>query len=89
MHNVKGFVALFNGLSLISYLHGGAHHLRQDSETGGFADRPGDIVDPFHTVFGLAALSMLEYPTPTTLAPVNSIFCMTKDVLPAHVPDMK
>eukprot|EP00124_Ichthyophonus_hoferi_P005407 Ihof_evm2s775 gene=Ihof_evmTU2s775 len=26
----------------------------QDTETGGFADRPGDMVDPFHTLFGLA-----------------------------------
>ncbi|KAK6052276.1 prenyltransferase and squalene oxidase repeat-containing domain protein [Cooperia oncophora] len=28
----------------------------QDEETGGFADRPGDCPDPFHTVFGLAGL---------------------------------
>ena len=26
----------------------------QDDEIGGFADRPGDVVDPFHTLFGLA-----------------------------------
>ena len=34
----------------------------QDSETGGIADRPGDMVDVFHTVFGLAGLSLLKYP---------------------------
>ena len=31
----------------------------QDSETGGFSDRPGDVVDVFHTLFGIAGLSSL------------------------------
>ncbi|KAH9628646.1 hypothetical protein HF086_007851 [Spodoptera exigua] len=31
----------------------------QDPDTGGFSDRPGDITDPFHTLFGLAGLSLL------------------------------
>ena len=26
----------------------------QDDELGGIADRPGDWIDPFHTLFGLA-----------------------------------
>jgi len=26
----------------------------QDSESGGIADRPGDMVDVFHTLFGVA-----------------------------------
>ncbi|KAK4546031.1 hypothetical protein LTR36_002168 [Oleoguttula mirabilis] len=34
----------------------------QDPEEGGFADRPGDMVDVFHTVFGLAGLSLLGHP---------------------------
>ena len=34
----------------------------QDPEHGGIADRPGDMVDVFHTVFGLAGLSLLRYP---------------------------
>lgn len=34
----------------------------QDPEQGGLADRPGDMVDVFHTVFGLAGLSLLGYP---------------------------
>lgn len=50
----------------------------QDDQTGGFADRPGDMVDPFHTVFGLAALSLLGY---SGLEPINSIFCMTEKVI--------
>ncbi len=33
----------------------------QDAETGGFADRPGNMVDPFHTVFGIAGLSLLSH----------------------------
>ena len=31
----------------------------QDQEEGGLADRPGNTADPFHTFFGIAALSML------------------------------
>ena len=34
----------------------------QDPEGGGLADRPGDMVDVFHTVFGIAGLSLLGYP---------------------------
>ena len=32
---------------------------KQDTETGGFADRPGDLPDPFHTLFGVAGLGLL------------------------------
>ncbi|OJD11058.1 hypothetical protein ACJ73_09621 [Blastomyces percursus] len=34
----------------------------QDPDEGGIADRPGDMVDVFHTVFGIAGLSLLKYP---------------------------
>lgn len=34
----------------------------QDPEQGGFADRPGDMVDVFHTVFALTGLSFAGYP---------------------------
>ncbi|KAB0366978.1 hypothetical protein FD755_020302 [Muntiacus reevesi] len=34
----------------------------QDEETGGFADRPGDMVDPFHTL--------------ELIKPVSPVFCM-------------
>jgi prenyltransferase beta subunit len=34
----------------------------QDPEKGGIADRPGDMVDVFHTVFGIAGLSLLGFP---------------------------
>jgi len=50
----------------------------QDSETGGFADRPGDLPDPFHTLFGVAGLSLLG---DTTVKEVNPVFCMPQYVL--------
>ncbi|XP_076320926.1 geranylgeranyl transferase type-2 subunit beta isoform X2 [Tachypleus tridentatus] len=50
----------------------------QDEETGGFADRPGDVVDPFHTLFGLAGLSLLG---DQTLKEVNPVFCMPEYVI--------
>jgi len=50
----------------------------QDSEQGGFADRPGDMVDVFHTVFGIAGLSLLEFPG---LEEVDAAYCMPKKVI--------
>lgn len=50
----------------------------QDTETGGFSDRPGDIVDPFHTLFGTAALSLMGN---DTLKDINPIFCMAEEVV--------
>ncbi|KAM4123918.1 hypothetical protein ACJW30_01G194600 [Castanea mollissima] len=34
----------------------------QDMENGGISDRPDDAVDVYHTYFGVAGLSLLEYP---------------------------
>lgn len=42
----------------------------QDPERGGIADRPGDMVDVFHTVFGIAGLSLLNYPGLDAVHPV-------------------
>nr|XP_061795540.1 geranylgeranyl transferase type-2 subunit beta-like [Nerophis lumbriciformis] len=50
----------------------------QDEETGGFADRPGDMVDPFHTLFGIAGLSLLG---DDKIKAVNPVLCMPEDVL--------
>ncbi|KAL0956884.1 hypothetical protein HGRIS_002992 [Hohenbuehelia grisea] len=50
----------------------------QDSEGGGIADRPGDMVDVFHTVFGVAGLSLLGYPGLVDLDPV---YCMPAGVI--------
>ena len=52
----------------------------QDSETGGFADRPGDIADPFHTLFGVAGLSLLGQEQ-DRVKKVNPVFCMPQYVL--------
>ncbi|RDD45386.1 Geranylgeranyl transferase type-2 subunit beta [Trichoplax sp. H2] len=50
----------------------------QDEETGGIADKPGDLVDPFHTLFGIAGLSLLG---DTTLKQVNPVYCMPEEVI--------
>ncbi|KAG5291365.1 rab geranylgeranyltransferase [Histoplasma capsulatum G186AR] len=49
----------------------------QDPDEGGIADRPGDMVDVFHTVFGIAGLSLLKYPG---LKEVDPIYCMPKEI---------
>jgi len=33
----------------------------QNKTTGGFSDRPGHGVDPFHTLFGIAGISLLVH----------------------------
>ena len=50
----------------------------QDDETGGIADRPGDIVDPFHTLFGICGLSLMGC---EDLKQVNPVFCMPQYVI--------
>ncbi|KAJ8979381.1 hypothetical protein NQ317_003080 [Molorchus minor] len=50
----------------------------QDIETGGFADRPGDIADPFHTCFGIAAMSLLGH---DSIQQVNPTYCMPQHVI--------
>ncbi|KAF7564057.1 hypothetical protein G7046_g4 [Stylonectria norvegica] len=43
----------------------------QDVEKGGFSDRPGDMVDVWHTLFGLTGLSLLKYPGLEMVDPVS------------------
>jgi len=50
----------------------------QDEETGGFADRPGDMVDPFHTLFGITGLSLLG---DKSIKVVNPVFCMPQETI--------
>merc|ERR1719186_301710 len=47
----------------------------QDDELGGIADRPGDWIDPFHTLFGLAGLSLLNFDG-EALKKINPVVCM-------------
>lgn len=39
-----------------------------------FVDRPGDMVDPFHILFGIARLSHFG----EQVKPISLVFCMTK-----------
>ena len=50
----------------------------QDPETGGISDRPGDLPDPFHTLFGVAGLSMLG---DKRIKSVNPVYCMPQYVI--------
>ena len=50
----------------------------QDGVTGGIADRPEDLPDVFHTLFGLSGLSLLGYPG---LAAVDPRYCMPRSSL--------
>lgn len=47
----------------------------QDTEQGGLSDRPGNMADVWHTVFGLTGLSLLEYPGVEEIDPV---YCLPK-----------
>ncbi|KAB2609486.1 geranylgeranyl transferase type-2 subunit beta-like [Pyrus ussuriensis x Pyrus communis] len=47
----------------------------QDIENGGISDRPDDVVDVYHTYFGVAGLSLLQYPGVKAIDP---ILCFTR-----------
>ncbi|RYP41659.1 hypothetical protein DL767_000864 [Monosporascus sp. MG133] len=47
----------------------------QDTESGGISDRPGNMVDVYHTCFGIAGLSLLGY---DGLDPVDPVYCLPK-----------
>ncbi|KAJ0806548.1 putative protein geranylgeranyltransferase type II [Helianthus annuus] len=50
----------------------------QDKENGGISDRPDDAVDVFHTYFGVAGLSLLEYPG---LKAIDPAYALPVDVI--------
>ncbi|KAJ5938194.1 hypothetical protein N7454_004536 [Penicillium verhagenii] len=50
----------------------------QDTEGGGFADRPGNMVDVYHTHFGLAGLSLLGV---EGLQEIDPVYCLPKSVI--------
>ncbi|CAH2072937.1 unnamed protein product [Thlaspi arvense] len=45
----------------------------QDLDNGGISDRPNDAVDIFHTYFGIAGLSLLEYPGVKAIDPAYAL----------------
>ncbi|KAF4835536.1 Geranylgeranyl transferase type-2 subunit beta [Colletotrichum tropicale] len=49
----------------------------QDTELGGISDRPGNMVDVWHTLFGLTGLSLLGYPG---MVEVDPVYCMPRAV---------
>ncbi|KKK13724.1 Rab geranylgeranyltransferase, beta subunit [Aspergillus ochraceoroseus] len=49
----------------------------QDPEAGGFADRPGHMVDVFHTHFAIAGLSLLKF---EGLDEVDPVYCISKSI---------
>eukprot|EP01137_Pigoraptor_chileana_P021043 Opistho-2@84249 len=53
----------------------------QDAAAGGIADRPGDIADPFHTLFGTAGLSLMGE---GGLKKIDPVYCLAAEVVAAH-----
>ncbi|KAF4213325.1 hypothetical protein CNMCM8980_002196 [Aspergillus fumigatiaffinis] len=49
----------------------------QDPEAGGFGDRPGNMVDVFHTHFAIAGLSLLNF---EGVQEVDPVYCMPRAV---------
>ncbi|KAL4811104.1 terpenoid cyclases/protein prenyltransferase alpha-alpha toroid [Aspergillus unguis] len=49
----------------------------QDPDAGGFADRPGNAVDVFHTLFAVAGLSLLKL---EGVGEVDPVYCMPKSI---------
>ena len=50
----------------------------QDEHGGGISDRPNDMVDVFHTFFGIASLSLMSYPD---LQPIDPVFALPVSVV--------
>ena len=71
---VSASLAIINRLHWIDSASLAQFILRcQDIQTGGIADRPGNVVDVFHTNFGLAGLSLTDY---QGTLPVDPVYCM-------------
>ncbi|KAF6140740.1 hypothetical protein GIB67_035167 [Kingdonia uniflora] len=47
--------------------------LQRDKENGGISDRPDDAFDIYHTYFGVAGLSLLEYPELEAIDPAYAL----------------
>lgn len=50
-----------------------------DGDVGGFADRPGDVGDLFHTLFGLTGLSLIGHPQINE--EIDPLFCLPRKCL--------
>ncbi|KAF2071018.1 hypothetical protein CYY_007661 [Polysphondylium violaceum] len=58
----------------------------QDNETGGVADKPGDMPDVFHTFFGIAGLSLMGYFDLEHIDPVYALPTKLLDKLNINLP---
>ena len=56
--SLLGVVSYIDGTKLASFIL-----KAQDPDDGGIADRPDDMADVFHTLFGISGLSLLGYLT--------------------------
>ncbi|KAL3430859.1 terpenoid cyclases/protein prenyltransferase alpha-alpha toroid [Aspergillus tetrazonus] len=75
---VGASLAMIGKLNWIDAPKLAAYILRcQDPEAGGFADRPGNAVDVFHTHFAIAGLSLLGY---EGVEEVDPVYCMPKSI---------
>ena len=54
----------------------------QDEVDGGISDRADDECDVYHTFFGIAALSMLDYPG---LDAINPVYALPESVVQRYV----
>ncbi|KAG6661314.1 hypothetical protein CIPAW_03G164900 [Carya illinoinensis] len=54
-------------------LNGHPEKLPDDTENGGISDRPDDAVDVYYTHFGVAGLSLLEYPGLKAIDPAYTL----------------
>ncbi|KAL6287435.1 hypothetical protein ACE6H2_011825 [Prunus campanulata] len=59
-------------------LNGRPEKLPDDIENGGISDRPDDAVDVYHTYFGVAGLSLLEYPGLKAIDPAYALLVDVK-----------
>ncbi|KAL4910791.1 hypothetical protein BDW74DRAFT_141883 [Aspergillus multicolor] len=75
---VGASLAMIDKLSWIDGPKLAAYILRcQDPEAGGFADRPDNAVDVFHTHFAVAGLSLLGF---EGVEEVDPVYCMPKAI---------
>lgn len=75
---VLASLALINKLEWIDYGKLREYILRcQDEKKGGISDRPDNEVDVFHTLFGIAGLSLMGF---EDLKPIDPVYCMPPSV---------
>ena len=55
----------------------------QNEDKGGISDRPEDMVDVFHTFFGIAALSLMGH---SDLEPINPAYALPVATLQKVLP---